>query len=71
MMQSLGRKYVRYFNFTYGRTGTLWEGRFKSSVVDSELYLLTVIVILNFIGLVSPHMRAFLCADNYGLQLIT
>ena len=42
MMQSLGRKYVRYFNYTYGRTGTLWEGRFKSSVVDSERYLLTV-----------------------------
>jgi putative transposase len=28
MMQSLGRKYVQYFNFTYGRTGTLWEGRY-------------------------------------------
>jgi putative transposase len=42
MMQSLGRKYVRYFNAMYQRTGTLWEGRFKSSVVDSERYLLTV-----------------------------
>jgi len=42
MMQSLGRKYVRYFNLTYQRTGTLWEGRFKSSVVDSERYLLTL-----------------------------
>lgn len=30
MMQALGRRYVRYFNYTYQRTGTLWEGRFKS-----------------------------------------
>jgi putative transposase len=42
MMQSLGRKYVRQFNFLYGRTGTLWEGRFKLSIVDTERYLLTV-----------------------------
>ena len=42
MMQALGRKYVQYFNFTYKRTGTLWEGRFKSTLVGSERYLLTV-----------------------------
>jgi len=41
MMQDLGRKYVYYINHTYKRTGTLWEGRFKSSLVDSEKYLLT------------------------------
>ena len=41
MMQALGRRYVRYFNFTYQRTGTLWEGRFRSCVVDAENYLLT------------------------------
>ena len=40
MMQTLGRHYVRYFNYTYKRTGTLWEGRFKSCVVDAEHYLL-------------------------------
>ena len=40
--QSLGRMYVRYFNYTYQRTGTLWEGRFKSSLVQSEWYLLEV-----------------------------
>ncbi len=38
MMQSLGRSYVRYFNERHGRTGTLWEGRYRSSVIDSELY---------------------------------
>jgi len=41
MMQDLGRKYVRYINYTYQRSGTLWEGRFKASLVDSEAYLLT------------------------------
>ena len=39
-MQYLGRHYVRYFNTTYGRTGTLYEGRFKSSIVQSQYYLL-------------------------------
>ncbi len=42
MMQALGRYYVRYFNKRYKRTGTLWEGRFKSSIIDSDLYFLTV-----------------------------
>jgi putative transposase len=41
MMQDLGRKFVRYINRTYRRTGSLWEGRFKASLVDSEAYLLT------------------------------
>lgn len=42
MMQSLGRKYVRYVNKVHRRTGTLWEGRYKSTVVDTERYFLTV-----------------------------
>lgn len=42
MMQALGRRYVRYFNDTYCRTGTLWEGRYKSTLVDTDRYLLTV-----------------------------
>ena len=41
LMQDLGRKFVRYINHTYRRTGGLWEGRFKASLVDSEAYLLT------------------------------
>jgi len=41
MMQALGRRYVYYMNKTYKRTGTLWEGRYKSSLVDSDHYLLT------------------------------
>ena len=42
MMQSIGRMYVRYFNHTYQRSGTLWEGRFKSSLIQSERYLLEI-----------------------------
>ena len=42
VMQALGRYYVRYINQTYGRTGTLWEGRYKSTLVDSDNYFLTV-----------------------------
>jgi putative transposase len=40
MMQSIGRSYVGYFNQRYQRSGTLWEGRYKSCLVDSEAYLL-------------------------------
>ena len=41
MMQMLGRYYVQYFNYSYKRTGTLWEGRYKATVIDTEQYLLT------------------------------
>lgn len=40
MMQHLGRLYVRYFNREHGRSGTLWEGRFKSCLVQDSDYLL-------------------------------
>ena len=39
LMQSLGKRYVQYINKTYRRTGTLWEGRYKASLVDSHRYL--------------------------------
>ncbi len=42
MMQALGRQYVRYFNYSYKRTGTLWEGRYKSCLVQEEGYLMEV-----------------------------
>ena len=41
MMQYLGRFYVRFFNLTYNRTGTLWEGRYHACLIQSEAYLLT------------------------------
>lgn len=42
MMQSLGRCYVRYFNREYHRSGTLWEGRYRSCLVQENTYLLEV-----------------------------
>jgi putative transposase len=40
MMQAVGRRYVRYFNDSQKRSGTLWEGRYKSTVIQTERYLL-------------------------------
>jgi putative transposase len=40
MMKSLGQRYVQYVNRRYSRTGSLWEGRYKSSLVEHERYLL-------------------------------
>lgn len=41
VMKVVGSRYAQYFNKKYHRTGTLWEGRHKSSLVQSECYLLT------------------------------
>ena len=50
VMQMVGRYYVQYFNYTYERTGTFWEGRFNATLIDSETYALTCyIVILSLI----------------------
>lgn len=40
LMQAVGRRYVRHFNDRYDRTGTLWEGRYRSMPIDSERYFL-------------------------------
>ena len=40
IMQSIGRRYVKYINTTYQRTGTLWEGRYKACLIEAEQYLL-------------------------------
>lgn len=40
LMISLGRRYVQYINKTYRRTGTLWDSRYKSSLVQADTYLL-------------------------------
>lgn len=37
---ALGRRYVQYINTTYRRTGTLWDSRYKSSLIQAETYLL-------------------------------
>lgn len=41
MMQYVGRHYVPYINHTYGTSGSIWEGRYKASLIHDEEYLLT------------------------------
>lgn len=41
LLISLGRQYVQYINRTYRRTGTLWDSRYKSSLIPADTYLLT------------------------------
>jgi putative transposase len=40
LMKHLGQRYVQYVNRVYRRSGTLWEGRFRSSIVQADTYLL-------------------------------
>lgn len=47
MMQAVGRRYVQHFNRRHVRTGTLWEGRYRSTVLDPERYLLPCMVYLD------------------------
>lgn len=56
-VQSLGRRYVAWFNHKHGRTGTLWEGRYRATVIDSERYFLAC---MRYIEL-NP-VRAGMCA---------
>ena len=44
MMPSLGRRYVRFVNDRYHRTGALWEGRYISTLVDTETYFFMVTI---------------------------
>ena len=43
MIQAIGRRYVHYVNRCYRRTGTLWEGRFKSALINLERYFFTCV----------------------------
>lgn len=47
MMQALGRSYVRYFNNRHGHTGTLWEGRYRSTVLQESRFALACMVFLD------------------------
>lgn len=58
MMVALGRQYVPYVNAVYQRSGTLWEGRYKSSLVQTDVYLLAC---MRYIEL-NP-VRAGMCPD--------
>ena len=44
LMRDLGQRYVPYFNSRHGRTGTLWEGRYRSCIAQSARYVLTRLI---------------------------
>lgn len=46
-MQAVGRSYVRSFNDRHGRSGTLWEGRYRATVLQAERYLLPCMVYMD------------------------
>ena len=58
MMQSLGRRYVAAFNRRHGRTGTLWEGRFRAALVDPDEQLLACMRYID-----THPQRSGLCSD--------
>ena len=47
MMQAIGRRYVRYFNTRQQRSGTLWEGRYRSTLIQADRYLLACMVYID------------------------
>ena len=47
LMQGVGRRYVRYFNQRHARSGTLWEGRYRSTLIHAERYLLPCMVYID------------------------
>lgn len=40
LMQAVGRDYVRWFNDRHGRSGTLWEGRYRSTIIQPDLWMM-------------------------------
>lgn len=58
LMQAVGRRYVRHFNASQVRTGTLWEGRYKSTLIQAERYLMACMAYIDL----NP-VRAGLVAD--------
>ena len=57
-MQAVGRRYVRYFNDRHGRSGTLWEGRYRSTLIQTERYFLACMAYIDL----NP-VRAGMVAD--------
>ena len=58
MMQAIGRRYVRTYNMRHARTGTMWEGRYRSTLIQAERYLLACMVYMDL----NP-VRAGMVAD--------
>lgn len=58
MMQSVGRRYVPYFNARHRRSGSLWEGRYRTAVIDADAYFMDCIRLLEY-----QPVKAGLAAD--------
>jgi putative transposase len=63
MMQAIGRAYVRHFNLAQGRTGTLWEGRYRSTLIEPERHLIACMV---YLDLVPVRAQSALDAASYA-----
>jgi putative transposase len=61
MMQAVGRAYVRTFNARHGRSGTLWEGRYRSTLLQAGRHLLPAMCLLD-----TEPVREGLCAEPQG-----
>ena len=75
VMQFVGRRYVPYINHTYRRTGTLWEGRFKASLIQDEHYLLACMryielnpVRANMVSTASGYRWSSYLASGQGIK---
>lgn len=62
LMQWIGRHYVPYFNRKYGRSGTLWQGRYKATVIDAEPYFM---MCSRFIELAPVRSNIVINPDEY------
>jgi len=63
MMQAVGRRYVRYFNDLHHRSGTLWDGRYRSTVVQAERHL---VACMCFLDLMPVRSGVVAQADLYA-----
>ncbi|MGM9426823.1 transposase [Hydrogenophaga sp. MI9] len=61
LMQAIGRTYVRHFNARHGRSGTLWEGRYRSTLIQPERHLFACMSMMD-----SAPVREGLCAEPFA-----
>jgi len=58
MMQAIGRRYVPFFNMRHRRSGSLWEGRYRTTVIDADVYAIECLRLLDYLP-----VKAGLAAD--------
>ncbi|PRM88636.1 SapC family protein [Aliarcobacter cryaerophilus] len=68
-MQILGRQYVIYYNKKYNRTGTIWDGRYKSSLVEKEVFLPKVIAYIEYLSIQNNILNT-ICSSLKGKKNI-